>query len=77
MALVGVRWSETSMQYAAARYLDDRRLTHHALRDAQDQAELFQKMLAKFITTGVQSRRTEMRHKKGGRYYVPPDPLLS
>jgi len=46
MALAGVRWSETSMQYAAARYLGGRQLTHHALRDAQDQAELFQKMLA-------------------------------
>lgn len=55
MALAGVRWSETSMQYAAARYLDDRQLTHHALRDAQDQAELFQKMLAE-----VAARRREL-----------------
>ena len=46
MALTGVHWSETTMRYVAARYLSDRQLMHHALRDAQDQAELFQKMLA-------------------------------
>jgi len=45
MGLTGVQWSETTMRYIAARYLSDRQLTHHALRDAQDQAELFQKML--------------------------------
>jgi len=46
MGLTGVHWSETTMRYVAARYLSDRQLMHHALRDAQDQAELFQKMLA-------------------------------
>jgi len=46
MGLTGVRWSETGMLHVAARYLGGRTLTHHALRDAQDQAELFQKMLA-------------------------------
>ena len=44
MGLTGVHWSETTMRYLAARYLQDRRLTHHALRDAQDQAELFCRM---------------------------------
>jgi len=46
MGLTGVCWSETAMQHVAARYLGSRPLTHHALRDAQDQAKLFQKMLA-------------------------------
>ena len=46
MALMGVCWSETSMRYVAARYLGGRQLAHHALQDAQDQAALFQRMLA-------------------------------
>ena len=46
MGLIGVAWSETTMRHVAARYLSGRQLAHHALRDAQDQAELFQKMLA-------------------------------
>lgn len=50
MGLTGVPWSETTMRYVAARYLGNRQLTHHALRDAQDQAELFQKMLAEAAT---------------------------
>ena len=33
------------MRYVAPRYLEDRKLTHHALQDALDQAEIFQKML--------------------------------
>jgi len=40
------------MRSVAARYLGNRKLTHHALRDAQDQAELFQKMLAEAATRG-------------------------
>jgi ribonuclease T len=52
MGLTGVHWSETAMRYVAARYLGNRKLTHHALRDAQDQAELFQKMLAEAATRG-------------------------
>jgi len=46
MGLTGVPWSETTMSNLAARYLAGRPLTHHALQDAQDQAELFCKMLA-------------------------------
>jgi len=46
MGLTGARWSETSMRYVAARYLDGRPLTHHALSDAQDQAEMLRAMLA-------------------------------
>ena len=52
MGLTGVDWPETTMRYVAARYLSGRQLTHHALRDAQDQAELFQKMLAEAVAQG-------------------------
>ncbi|MBN1955757.1 MAG: 3'-5' exonuclease [Anaerolineae bacterium] len=45
MGVAGVCWSETSLRYATARYLEQRPLTHHALQDALDQAELFEKML--------------------------------
>lgn len=46
MGLTGVPWSETAMRHIAARYLSGRQLSHNALRDAQDQAELFRRMLA-------------------------------
>lgn len=46
MGLTGVRWDETSMRYISQIYLGDRQLTHHALRDAMDQAEIFRKMQA-------------------------------
>ena len=52
MGLTGVHWSETTMRYVAARYLSDRQLTHHALCDAQDQAELFRKMLTEAAVRG-------------------------
>ena len=51
MGLTGAHWAETSMLDAAARYLDNRQLTHHALQDALDQAELFRKMLAEAVAT--------------------------
>lgn len=46
MGLSGVRWEETTMRYVGPRYLGDQQLTHHALRDAMDQAQIFRKMLA-------------------------------
>ena len=45
MGLNAASWSETSMYDVGRRYLGDRQLTHHALRDALDQAEIFQLML--------------------------------
>jgi ribonuclease T len=45
MGVAGVPWSETTMRYVGARYLDGRELTHNALQDAQDQAELLCGML--------------------------------
>ena len=45
MGLAGTRWARTSMRYLTARYLDGRKLTHNALQDAQDQAEVFANIL--------------------------------
>lgn len=45
MALHGVSWVETSMRYVAPHYLGERSLSHHALQDALDQADIFQRML--------------------------------
>lgn len=45
MGQSGGKWSETSMQHISRHFLEEIRLTHNALRDAQDQAEIFQKIL--------------------------------
>ena len=50
MGLTGVEWDDTRMPRIAAHYPDIRPLSHHALRDAQDQAALFRKMLAEAST---------------------------
>jgi ribonuclease T len=50
MGLVGTRWARTSMRYLAARYLEGRKLTHNALQDAQDQAEVFAHILVEART---------------------------
>ncbi len=46
MGLRGVEWDATRMQHIIAHYPGCRPLTHHALADARDQAELFRRMLA-------------------------------
>lgn len=46
MGMSGGRWCDTSMRQLVQRYLDGRRLTHHALEDALIQAELFRRLLA-------------------------------
>ncbi len=50
MGLAGVPWEETGMRHVASRYLGDRHLTHHALQDAMDQAEVFARMLAEAMS---------------------------
>lgn len=45
MGLRGVSWSETGMDAVSEYLLGKRVLSHHALQDARDQAELFRKML--------------------------------
>jgi DNA polymerase III epsilon subunit-like protein len=44
MGFSGVSWEETTMNFVSKRYLGERELTHHALRDAMDQAEIFRKI---------------------------------
>jgi ribonuclease T len=46
MGMTGVSWEETAMRHVATRYSDTRKLTHHALQDAVDQAGLFRNMLS-------------------------------
>ncbi len=41
MGMSGVAWAGTSMRFLAPKYLDGRKLSHNALGDARDQAELF------------------------------------
>jgi len=45
MGFSGVNWEETTMKFISKRYLGERELTHHALRDAMDQAEIFRKIM--------------------------------
>jgi len=45
MGLAGVTWEETTKRYVVPRYLGNQQFTHHALRDAMDQAQIFNKML--------------------------------
>ena len=46
MALEGVTWQETSHRYVSQRYGGRPELTHHALDDALDEAEMLQTMLS-------------------------------
>ncbi len=50
MGQTGVRLSETSFNKISARYLENRKLTHNALADARDQAEVFYRMLEEAST---------------------------
>lgn len=45
MGQTGVRLSETAFSKISARYLGNRKLTHNALADARDQAEIFYRLL--------------------------------
>jgi DNA polymerase III epsilon subunit-like protein len=45
LGVARVAWDESSMKAISERYLGDRQNTHHALRDAMDQAEIFLKLL--------------------------------
>jgi ribonuclease T len=46
MGMTGATWAATSMRHLSPRYLGGRHLTHNALGDARDQAEMFRMMLA-------------------------------
>lgn len=45
MGFAHVSWSETSMSHISAHLLQEKHLVHNALRDAQDQAEIFREIL--------------------------------
>ena len=45
MGATGVPWSQTTKRTLSPRYLDGRHLSHNALSDALDQAEIFEKLL--------------------------------
>ena len=45
MGQAGVTWAETSMKQISSRFLDETHLSHNALQDAQDQAQIFQHLL--------------------------------
>jgi ribonuclease T len=53
MGLTGSRWSEASLKDVSHHYLENRLLSHHALQDAIDQADIFLKLL------GEQASRSE------------------
>jgi DNA polymerase III epsilon subunit-like protein len=54
MGQTGVEWGETSLRQIATRFMDERHLTHNALSDAQDQAEIFRMMLNQKSTTHLE-----------------------
>jgi ribonuclease T len=45
MGFAGVSWAETSMKHISSHLLQEKHLMHNALRDAQDQAEIFNEIL--------------------------------
>jgi DNA polymerase III epsilon subunit-like protein len=51
MGLHGVAWGETSLREVSHRHAGQRELTHHALSDAIDTAEILEAMLAEYRTS--------------------------
>jgi ribonuclease T len=45
MGQTGVTWGETSMKHISSHFLNETHLSHNALQDAQDQAQIFQRLL--------------------------------
>lgn len=46
MGMSGSTWAQTTKRTLSPRYLDGRHLSHNALSDALDQAEIFEKIMA-------------------------------
>lgn len=53
MGQTGVDWGQTSMQHMSDHFLEERHLTHNALADAQDQAEIFKMILDRSPKTNL------------------------
>jgi DNA polymerase III epsilon subunit-like protein len=66
MGLTGASWSQTSMRSVAARYAKSNPLRHHALQDAQDQAVLFQHLLAE-MASRYSNKQAGIPPATGGR----------
>ena len=45
MGQTGAAWGQTSLTHIASRFMEERHLSHNALMDAQDQAEIFRLIL--------------------------------
>jgi DNA polymerase III epsilon subunit-like protein len=45
MGMADVPWSQTSWRFISPKYMTEHSLTHHALQDALDQADMFKKMI--------------------------------
>ena len=46
MGQTGVNWGETSLKHISSHFLEEHPLMHNALTDAQEQGEIFRKILA-------------------------------
>jgi DNA polymerase III epsilon subunit-like protein len=57
MGWAGVPWSQTSWRFISTRDEEDAQLTHHALQDAIDQANLFKKLLGEMHQGNLTTRR--------------------
>ncbi len=65
MGLAGVPWAETSMRAIGPLYLGDRQFTHHALRDAMDQADLFRKLASEALARSQPDSTTRQAQQPG------------
>lgn len=50
MGLTRASWSQTAIKHVGPRFIENFKITHHALQDARDQAALFQAMLREYYT---------------------------
>jgi DNA polymerase III epsilon subunit-like protein len=52
LGICQMTWDDTSIRNLSLKYLGNREFTHHALRDALDQAEIFNKLMAEKCNSG-------------------------
>ncbi len=57
MGLARVTWQQTSWHFIDPHFVEKKALTHHALQDALDQAELFKKLLSSLYDLNKPARR--------------------
>jgi ribonuclease T len=74
MGLTGVEWVQTGMGAASSYFGCHIELSHHALRDAQEQAVLFQKMLhaAQLQGKGIHTQTSHGRDSHGEKGNADP-----